>query len=104
MRVFVRGGVIYSLMPLLYITYRRAEVNQAVVLKGEFCGFYRNMFFLPPTRSGLRGHPNNVLQGARHRRRRRLVRVVKYWNKFLVSVIIAPSVTGSKKTLENVWK
>ncbi len=43
-----------------------------------------NLFFLPPARSGLRGHPFKVLQGASHRRKRGSafsVRVVKYWNK-----------------------
>ncbi len=42
-----------------------------------------NLFFLPPARRGLRGHPFKVLQGANHRRRRGSafsVRVVKYWN------------------------
>ncbi len=29
-----------------------------------------NLFFLPPTRHGLRGHPFKVLQGASHRQRR----------------------------------
>ncbi len=54
-----------------------------------------NLFFLPPTRWGLSGHSYNVLQGKRHRQRRESdfsVRVVKYWNKFLASVVTAPSV------------
>ncbi len=43
-----------------------------------------NLFFQPPARRGLRGHPYKVLQGAGHRRRRGLAfsaRVVKYCNK-----------------------
>ncbi len=38
------------------------------------------LFFLPPNRCGLRGHPYKVLQGASHRRRKGktvLVRAVK---------------------------
>ncbi len=62
-----------------------------------------NLFFLPPARRGLRGHPFKVLQGANHRRRRgsaRSVRVVKYWDKLPSSVVTASSV---KKRLEKVW-
>ncbi len=65
-----------------------------------------NLFFLPPTRRGLRGHPFKVLQGASHRRRRGSafsVRVVKYWNKLPASVVTAPSVNVFKKRLEEVW-
>ncbi len=50
-----------------------------------------NLFFLPLVRSGLRGHPYKVLQGASHRRRRGSafsVRVVKYWNNLPVSVCL----------------
>ncbi len=41
----------------------------------------QNLFFLPPSRRGLKGHPYKALQGASHRRRRGsafLVRVVEY--------------------------
>ncbi len=65
-----------------------------------------NLFFLPPARRGLRGHPFKVLQGAGHRRRRGSafsVRVVKYWNKLPASVVTAPSVNVFKKRLEKVW-
>ncbi len=65
-----------------------------------------NLFFLPPARRGLRGHPFKVLQDASHRRRRGSafsVRVVKYWNKFPASVVTAPSVNVLKKRLEKVW-
>ncbi len=54
-----------------------------------------NLFFLPPTRRGLRGHPYKVLQGARHRRAigsAFSVRVVKYWNKLPASVVTATAV------------
>ncbi len=54
-----------------------------------------NLFFLPPARHGLRGHPYKVFQGASHRRRRSSafsVRVVKYCNKLPASVATAPSV------------
>ncbi len=52
-----------------------------------------NLFFLPPARSGLRGHPYRVLQGASHCRRRGSacsVRGVKYCNKLPASVVTAP--------------
>ncbi len=65
-----------------------------------------NLFFLPPARHGLRGHPYKVLQGASHRRKRGSafsVRVVKYWNKLPASVVTAPSVNVFKKRLEKVW-
>ncbi len=65
-----------------------------------------NLFFLPPARRGLRGHPYKVLQGASHRRRRGSafsVGVVKYWNKLPASVITAPSVSVFTKRLEKVW-
>ncbi len=64
-----------------------------------------NLFFLPPARRGLRGHPFKVLQGASHRRRRGSafsVKVVKYWNKLPASVVTAPSVNVFKKRLEEV--
>ncbi len=66
-----------------------------------------NLFFLPPARRGLRGHPFEVLQGASHRRRRGStfsVRVVKYWNKLQASVVTAPSVNVFKKRWKKVWK
>ncbi len=65
-----------------------------------------NLFSLPLARSGLRGHPFKVFQGASHRRRRESafsVRVVKYCNKLPASVATAPSVNVFKKRLENVW-
>ncbi len=65
-----------------------------------------NLFFLPPARRGLRGHPFKVLQGVSHRRRRWSafsVRVVKYWNKLPASVVTAPSINVFKKRLEKVW-
>ncbi len=54
-----------------------------------------NLFFLfiSPTRRGLRGHPNKVLRGKSHRRRREpafSVRIVKYWNMLPASVFTAP--------------
>ncbi len=60
----------------------------------------RTFFFLPPTWRGLRGHPFKVLEGASHRRRRLSafsVRVVKYWNRLLPSVVTAPSLRYSRK-------
>ncbi len=65
-----------------------------------------NLFFLPPARRGLRGHPFKVLQGASHRRRRSTafsVTVVKYWNKPPACVVTAPSVNFFNKRLEEVW-
>ncbi len=57
-----------------------------------------NLFFLPPARRGLRGHPFKILQGSAFS-----VRVVKYWNKLPASVVTAPSVDVFKKRLEKVW-
>ncbi len=65
-----------------------------------------NLFFLPPTQCGLRGHPYKALQGETHRRWRRSafsVRFVKYWNKLPASVVTVPSVNVLKKRLEEVW-
>ncbi len=65
-----------------------------------------NLFFLPPTRRGVRGHPYKVLQGTSHRRRRGSafsVRIMQYWNKIPASVVTAPSVNVFKKRLEKVW-
>ncbi len=64
------------------------------------------LFFLSPARNGLRGHPFKVLQGACHRRRGGSafsVRVVKYWNKPLASVVKTASVNVVKKRLEKFW-
>ncbi len=65
-----------------------------------------NLFFLPPTRRGLRGHPYKVFQDKSHLRRRGSafsLRVEKYWIKLLASAITAPSVKILKKRLEKVW-
>ncbi len=65
-----------------------------------------NLFFPPPARRGIRGHPFKVLQGASRLRKRGSafsVRVVKYWNKLPASVVTAPSVNVFKKRLEEVW-
>ncbi len=65
-----------------------------------------NLFFLPPARRGLRGHPFKVLQGKSRLRRRGWgfsVRVAKYWNKLQATVVTAPSVNIFKKRLEEVW-
>ncbi len=59
-----------------------------------------NLFFLPPARRGLRGHPYKLLQCASHRRRRESafsVKVVKYRNRLPSSAVIAPSVNISRK-------
>ncbi len=64
-----------------------------------------NLFFLPPTRRGPRGHPYEAPQGANHRRGRGLafsVGVVKYWNKLPTSVVTTSSVNNFKKRLEKV--
>ncbi len=59
-----------------------------------------NLFFLPPARRGLRGHPYKVLQGVTSRRSRGsafLLMVAKYWNKLPVSVNVF------KKRSVKVW-
>ncbi len=65
-----------------------------------------NLFFLPPARRDLRGHPFKVLKGASRLRRRGSafsLRIAKYWNKLPASVVTAPSVNVFKKRLEEVW-
>ncbi len=65
---------------------RRLRVELIVAFK-TFKGLLdigANLFFLPPARRSLRGHPFKVLQGASDQRRRGSafsVTVVKYWNK-----------------------
>ncbi len=62
-----------------------------------------NLFFLPPTRRGLRGHPYKIVQGTSHRWRRGSafsVRVVLYWN---ASSAIQLLLSIFKKELEKVW-
>ncbi len=61
------------------------------------------LFFPPPNRRGLGGHPYMVLQGKSHRWRRESAFSVKYWNKVPASVFAAPSVNIFKKRLDNVW-
>ncbi len=84
----------------------RADLITAFKIFKSLLDIDPNLFFLPPARRGLRGHPFKVLQGAGHRRRRGSafsVRVVKYWNKLPASVFTAPSVNVFKKRLEEVW-
>ncbi len=84
----------------------RVDLITAFKIFTDLLGIDPNLFFLPPTRRGLRGYPYKVLQGASHRRRRGSafsVRVVKYWNKLPAFVVTAPSVNVFKKRLEKVW-
>ncbi len=56
--------------------------------------------------SDPRGHAYKALQGTSLRRGRGSpfsVRVVKYWNNPLASIVTAPFVTIFKKRLEKVW-
>ncbi len=69
-----------------------------------------SLFFIPPVRPGLRGHPFNVLQGPSLRLRRKssfLTRVVKYWNRLPIPIETAPSVHSFKRQLvsarEELW-
>ncbi len=71
----------------------RADLITAVKIFKGLLDIDLNLFFLPPARRGLRGHPSKVLQGASHLRRRGSafwVRVVKHWNKLPASVVTAP--------------
>ncbi len=61
-----------------------------ITVNAAFTATGPNLFFLPPARSGLRGHPYRVLQDASHRQRRGSTcsaRAVKYWNKLPASVV-----------------
>ncbi len=63
-------------------------------------------FFLRPPRAGLRGHTHRLLQGPSRLRRRSgafSVRVVKYWNRLPVHLILSPSVPIFKKQLDRQW-
>ncbi len=84
----------------------RADLITTFKIFKGLLDIYPNLFFLLPSRRGLRGHPYKVLQRASHRRRRGSafsVRVVKYWKKLPASVATAPSVNVFKKKLEKVW-
>ncbi len=53
-------------------------------------------FFLRPLRAGLRGHTYRLLQGPSRLRRRSgafSVRIVKFWNRLPVHLVLAPSVS-----------
>ncbi len=83
----------------------RADLITAFKIFKNLLDIAPNLFFLPPARRGLRGHPYKLLQGASHRRRRGSafsVRFVKYWNKLPASVAAAPSVNVFMKGLEKV--
>ncbi len=82
------------------------DLNTAFKIFKGFLDIDPNLFFLPPARRCLRGHPYKVLQGASRLRRRGSafsVRVVKYWNKLPVSVVTAPSAKILKKRFEKAW-
>ncbi len=84
----------------------RADLITAFKILTGLLDIDLNLFFLPPARCGIRGHPYKVFQVASHRRRRGTafsVGVVIYWNKLRASVVTAPSVNIFKKRFENVW-
>ncbi len=88
------------------LRWLRSDLISAFTIFTGLLDIDPNCFFLPPARGSLRGHPYKVTQGASHRRRRGSsfsVRVVKYWNKFPVPSVTAPSVNVFKKRLEKVW-
>ncbi len=69
----------------------RADLITASQIFKGLLDIHPNLFFLPPARCGLRGHPFKVFKGAIHRRRRGLAfsaRVVEYWNKLPVIISI----------------
>ncbi len=57
-------------------------------------------FFLRPPRAGLRGHTYRLLQGPSGAFS---VRVVKYWNRLPVHLVLSPSVSIFKKQLDRQW-
>ncbi len=50
----------------------RADLIIAFKIFKGLLGIDPNLFFLPPARHGLRGHPFKVLQGASHRLKARV--------------------------------
>ncbi len=55
---------------LTYFELTNQGINPITAIQGLFGTCFPNLFSLPPTRHGLRGHPYKQLQGASHRRRR----------------------------------
>ncbi len=75
------------------------------IFKGEV-DLNPSAFFLRPPRAGLRGHAYRLLQGPSRLRRKSgafSVRVVKYWNRLPAHLVLAPSVSISKKQLDRHW-
>ncbi len=67
----------------------------------------QNLICRPLARGGLRVHPYNIPQGAKHHQRRRSAfseRVVNYWNKHPASVVATPSINVFKKSMEKVME
>ncbi len=66
-----------------------------------------SLFFIPPARPGLRGHPFKVLQGPCRRLRRKSSfskQFVKYWNRLPTPILTAPSVNSFKRQLDSAWE
>ncbi len=62
-----------------------------------------NLFFPPPARRGLRGHPFKVLQGASHRRRRGISAIsMRLWNTEISSQLPSLQLLLSRKG-KKVW-
>ncbi len=75
------------------------------IFKGEV-DLNTSDFFLHPPQAGLRGHTFRLLQGPSRLRRRSgvfSVRVVKYWNRLPVPLVLSPSVSIFKKQLDRQW-
>ncbi len=84
----------------------RVDLITAFMILTDLLDVNPNLFFLPPSRRGLRGHPYKELQGTSHHLNGGLaysVRVVKYCNQLPASVVTAPSANIFKKKLEKVW-
>ncbi len=75
------------------------------IFKGEV-DLNPSEFFLRPPRAGLRGHTYRLLQGPSRLRQRSgafSVRIVEYWNRLPVHLVLEPSVSIFKKQLDRHW-
>ncbi len=84
----------------------RADLMLAFkIFKGEV-DLNPSEFCLRPPRVGVLGHTYRLLQGPSRLRRRSgafSVRVVKYWNRLPVHLVLAPSVSIFKNQLDRHW-
>ncbi len=94
----------------LHSLHRRRLSGDLIAVYKMFSGgldLDTSLFFIPPVRPGLRGHPFKVLQGPSRRLRRKSsfsTRAVKYWNRIPTPIVTVPSVNSFKHHLDSAWK